>query len=279
MSGHHILVLEDDPIQCRAMVRILTRDGYEPLVAHTLAQAVELVTMHDPGVAIVDLHLPDAVGPEILSTLSDLRPLMEQIVLTGSTDQRTEEQARLAGASDYFEKTTMDVRRLLQVMRRAMQVQHLRRTLHLMEPEAIPNRILGSSPAIKQVRALVERMAPASAPVLVTGESGVGKEVVAEALHERSGRTGTFVRINCAALPEALVEAELFGAEEGTFTGQRGRKQGLFAVADGGTLFLDEIGEMPLALQPKLLRALESRRFRPLGSSTSSPPGSSPPPT
>jgi two-component system, NtrC family, response regulator AtoC len=116
------------------------------------------------------------------------------------------------------------------------------------------------------LRHLVERVADTSAPVLITGESGTGKEVVAETLHDRSRRKGEFIRINCAALPESLIESELFGAEDGAFTGQKGRRDGLFSAAEDGTLFLDEIGEMPIGLQPKLLRVLQSQTYRPLGS-------------
>jgi DNA-binding NtrC family response regulator len=163
----------------------------------------------------------------------------------------------------------MDRTRFLQVVKRAWEVRHLKQTIGLLDAGAA--RILGVYPAIERVRRLVDRMAASSAPVLVTGESGVGKEVVAEALHEQSRRRGELVRINCAALPASLIEAELFGAEEGSFTGQKGRREGLFAVADQGTIFLDEIGEMPIELQPKLLRALENHTFRPIGSSKERP--------
>ena len=154
-------------------------------------------------------------------------------------------------------------------MKRAWEVQHLRKTINLLDPrDEAPSRILGQSPPILKVRHMVDRMAGASAPVLITGESGVGKEVVAEALHEQGRRKGEFIRINCAALPESLIEAELFGAEEGAYTGQNGKREGLFSIAENGTLFLDEIGEMPIGLQPKLLRVLQSGQYRPLGSRT-----------
>jgi DNA-binding NtrC family response regulator len=247
---------------------MLRRDGFTVAVAGTGREALEIATSDAVSVAIVDLALPDTSGIALIPRLVDARSDVECIVLTGMHGDEFAESARLAGASDYFEKGSMDTARFLQVVRRAAEVHHLRHTIGLLEPRSTQGRLLGDSPAMERVRALVDRMAGASAPVLLTGESGVGKEVVAEALHEQSRRRGEFVRINCAALPEALVEAELFGAEEGTFTGQKGRREGLFALADRGTLFLDEIGEMPIDLQPKLLRVLQSQRYRPLGSAT-----------
>jgi two-component system response regulator HydG len=226
------------------------------------------VTAQHVAVAIVDLHLPDMLGYEVIRRLHEIQPSVECVILTGEGTERGADAARLAGAADYFEKPIVDHPRFFQVIRRACEVHHLRRTVDLLGPPEAEPRLIGQSAAMVRLRQLIDRVAGASAPVLITGESGVGKEVVAEALHEQGRRRGEFVRINCAALPESLIESELFGAEEGTFTGQKGRREGLFAIADGGTLFLDEIGEMPLGLQPKLLRVLQSGQFRPLGART-----------
>ena len=266
-----VLIVEDDPLQRRALERMLQHKGFPVTSAGTGQEALQVALNGEVVVAIIDLDLPDTSGIDVIRRLREVRPHVECVVLTGMRSDETAQEARLAGASDYFEKTTMDRTRFLQVVKRAWEVQHLKQTIGLLGTEASPTLILGVSARIQEVRKLVDRMAAASAAVLVTGESGVGKEVVAEALHEQSRRRGELVRINCAALPESLIEAELFGAEDGSFTGQKGRKEGLFALADNGTLFLDEIGEMPIGLQPKLLRVLQSHSFRPIGSRTERP--------
>ncbi|MCB9684810.1 MAG: sigma-54-dependent Fis family transcriptional regulator [Alphaproteobacteria bacterium] len=259
-----ILVVEDDAAQRRALERLLTRRDFTVATAVDGADAIEVVTRRDVVVAIVDLQLPDTHGLDLIRRIAAVRPSTECIVLTGYGSASVAEEARLAGASDYFEKPIVDSTRFFQVVRKSWQLQRLRLQLASTSP-LTTHRIIGDSPSMVRLRDLVDRIAGTSAPVLITGESGVGKEVVAETIHERSRRKGEFVRINCAALPESLIEAELFGAEPGTFTGQTGRRDGLFMTAANGTIFLDEIGEMPIGLQPKLLRVLESRKVRPLG--------------
>lgn len=263
-----ILVVEDDPAQRRALERLLGVRGFEVRSAVDGRTATEALLAGRVDVAIVDLNLPDTSGIDLIRRIRELRPSVECVMLTGQGSDQAAEEARLAGASDYFEKPIVDHSRFFQVVRRASEVHHLKRRIDELGPRAGAPQLIGSSQATTHVRGLIERMAGTSAPVLITGESGVGKEVVAEALHAESRRRGEFVRINCAALPESLIEAELFGAEEGTFTGQKGRREGLFATAANGTLFLDEIGEMPIGLQPKLLRVLQSQSFRPLGART-----------
>ncbi|MCA9488352.1 MAG: sigma-54-dependent Fis family transcriptional regulator [Myxococcales bacterium] len=259
-----ILVVEDDAAQRRALERLLTRRDFTVVTAVDGANAVEVVSTRDVVVAIVDLQLPDTNGLDLIRRINAVRPSTECIVLTGYGSASVAEEARLAGASDYFEKPIVDSTRFFQVVRKSWQLQRLRLQLEGAVPLAA-HRIIGDSPSMVRLRSLVDRIAGTSAPVLITGESGVGKEVVAETIHERSRRKGEFVRINCAALPESLIEAELFGAEAGTYSGQKGSRDGLFTAAANGTIFLDEIGEMPIGLQPKLLRVLESRKVRPLG--------------
>ncbi|MEQ1504468.1 MAG: sigma-54 dependent transcriptional regulator [Myxococcota bacterium] len=261
-----VLLVDADPVGRRALERTLVQRGYPVATAASRDDALRVALRREVLVAVIDLGLAD--GLDTIRALREVRPTAEYVALTEG-DPGIGEAALHAGASDWFEKPIADASRFFQVVRRACEVQHLRRTIEMLEPRVVrPPRILGTSAATVRIRELVDRMAGATAPVLVTGESGVGKEVVAEALHEQGRRRGEFVRINCAALPESLIEAELFGAEEGTFTGQKGRRDGLFGLAENGTLFLDEIGEMPIGLQPKLLRVLQSLRYRPLGSRT-----------
>lgn len=265
-AGTAILVVEDDPAQRRALERLLGQRGFDVRVAADGRAAVLAVQAGPVDVAIVDLNLPDTSGIDLIRRIRELRPSVECVMLTGQGSEAAAEGARLAGASDYFEKPILDHSRFFQVVRRASEVHRLRKRIDELGSGA--PHLVGTSAVTTHLRGLIERMAGTSAAVLITGESGVGKEVVAEALHAESRRRGEFVRINCAALPESLIEAELFGAEEGTFTGQKGRREGLFATAANGTLFLDEIGEMPVGLQPKLLRVLQSNSFRPLGART-----------
>ncbi len=265
MDGPWVLVVEDDASERRALERLLQRRGYDVLTADRGDEALAHARAQDIAVAIVDLGLPDQSGFDVVRALLRLRPHTECVILTGRGAAEGADAARAAGASDYFEKPILDTTRFFQVIRRAMEVRDLRRTIELLDHRNPSDDLLGQSIAIERLRARIDRIAPANAPVLITGDSGVGKEKVAEAIHRQSRRTGEFVRINCAALPAALIEAELFGAEEGTYTGQKGKRIGLFGQADLGTILLDEIGELPLELQPKLLRALESQRYRPLG--------------
>lgn len=260
-----ILLVEDDESASRALVRLLVRRGFVVAPAVTGEQAMAVLSEREVVVAIVDINLPDTDGVSLIRRILGRSPRTECIVLTGFGGREIREEAQLAGASDYFEKPILDSDRFFQVVRQAWKLQDLKKRLELLGPGG-PSGILGETPTITALRRLVERIADASAPVLITGESGTGKEVVASALHERSRRKGEFVRINCAALPEALIEAELFGAEDGSFTGQKGRREGLFSAAGDGTVFLDEIGEMPLGLQPKLLRVLQDGTYLMLGS-------------
>jgi DNA-binding NtrC family response regulator len=261
-----VLVVEDDELQRRSVERLLRDQGYVVEGSADGLDALQRVVSSDIAVVIIDVNLPGLGGLDLLKEIKSEKPEVECIVFTGSADAGVASSARASGASDYFAKPIVDMDRFEQVVRRCFEVHHLRQTIGRIDPGAATNGLLiGQSRAVLQLRESVERMASSTAPVLITGESGVGKEVVAEALHEASRRSGDFVRVNCAAFPAALIEAELFGAEVGTYTGQRGARIGLFAHADNGTLFLDEIGEMPIELQPKLLRAIYNRRYRPLG--------------
>jgi two-component system nitrogen regulation response regulator NtrX len=191
-------------------------------------------------------------------------PTTECIIFTGHGDVSTAYASLDAGASDYFEKPIRDWQRFQQVLRRAAEVRRLKREKQQLQirVQRASNPLIGNSPAMERVRQLIDTIATSSASILIMGESGVGKELVAEAIHRESRREGEFVRINCASVPKDLIEGELFGWEKGAHSMAAQAKDGLFEVAAHGTVMLDEIGDMPLDLQAKLLRVLESKRFR-----------------
>ena len=262
-----LLVVDDDLLIRRAVERMLTAQGYRVLSAGEGTEALALMAKHDVDVALIDLQLPGISGLDLLRQLRAENPSTECIIFTGHGDVSTAFSSLEAGASDYFEKPIRDWQRFQQVLRRAAEVRRLKKeTIRLQRKVKRPqNHLIGNSPAMEAVRQLVSSVAASSASILIMGESGVGKELVAEAIHVESGREGEFVRINCASVPHDLIEGELFGWEKGAHSTATQSKEGLFEVAGTGTVMLDEIGDMPYDLQAKLLRVLESRKFRRLG--------------
>jgi two-component system response regulator HydG len=225
---------------------------------------------------LTDLALEgDQTGLDVCRQVLDLHPELPVVVLTAFGSLESAIGAIRAGAYDFVTKP-VDMESLGLVVDRAVkfsglkrEVRRLRTTNSSAPPSAIG--MIGESVAMQNVADLIDRVAQSEASVLITGESGTGKELVANAIHERSGRRGRFVPINCAAVPETLLESELFGHLKGAFTDAKAPKKGLFVDADGGTVFLDEIGELPLSMQPKLLRALQEHCVRPVGSTTEVP--------
>jgi DNA-binding NtrC family response regulator len=246
---------------------MLTNQGYKVLSAAEGNQALSLLHANDVDVALIDLHLPGMSGIDVLKRVRADSPSTECIIFTGQGDVTTAFSSLDAGASDYFEKPIRDWQRFQQVLRRAAEVRRLKReTQRLQKRVKRPQSpLIGNSPAMEAVRQFVASVAASSASILIVGESGVGKELVAEAIHLDSGRGGEFVRINCASVPHDLLEGELFGWEKGAHSTATQSKEGLFEVANGGTVMLDEVGDMPYDIQAKLLRVRESRKFRRLG--------------
>jgi DNA-binding NtrC family response regulator len=263
-----ILLVDDEDLVRFSLKDRLGRQGYSILEAGTVAEARQRLA-DDPDLVLLDHRLPDGTGLELLREIKSTSDL--QVVMAtahGSVPQAVE--AMRIGAFDYISKP-FDMDELVLTVKRALESDRMRRELSRLRTEARQQggveNILGTSVRTRELKEMVRKIAqsPAST-ILLTGESGVGKGLVARAIHfESDDANQPFVNITCTALPESLMESELFGHERGAFTDARVRKQGLFEMADGGTVFLDEIGDMPLALQGKLLRFLEEKTFRRVG--------------
>jgi len=267
-----ILIVEDDDGARRALGELLEADGFVVREAATLAAAREASAAPDVAAILLDLRLPDGNGQELLVERGAGRVPIIVMTAFGSGSRAIE--AMRAGAYDYVKKPP-DPDEIGLTLRRALDHARLTSDLaraqrHIDVPIAATERIVGTSPALQRVFKLIGRVAQSDATVLVSGESGTGKELVATAIHAYSARaSGPFVAINCAAVPEALLQSELFGYEKGAFANAMVQRIGRFEAAAGGTLFLDEIGELPLAMQAKFLRAIQEHTIERLGGNES----------
>ena len=264
-----ILVVDDEPSMREMLAIMLFKEGYEVLVAESRAAAARVFAQGTVDMVITDVKLPDGDGIEILRHVKSASPQTVVIVMTAFGSTETAVAALKLGAHDYLVKP-FDVEELKIVVRGALESQHLKEeNLRLrteLEGRQGLERIVATSPPMAAVVATVRSVAPTASTVLITGESGTGKELVAQAIHALSPRRDApFVSINCGALPETLLESEMFGHVRGAFTDAHQNKKGLFEAAHRGTLFLDEVGEMPLTMQVKLLRALQERTIRRVG--------------
>ncbi|MGD9898262.1 MAG: sigma-54-dependent transcriptional regulator [Calditrichaceae bacterium] len=266
-----VLVVDDEEFIRLNLKRIFTEEKYRVLTVSTGKKAMETVKKEDIDLALLDLNLPDMHGIKILEQMKKIQPDLLVIVVTGFASVESAVEAIKLGAYDYIKKPfKADAIKL--ITRLALETQSLKRTVKRLREEQQEKKgidlILGSSSVMAHVKHQISEYARhGTETVLITGESGSGKELVASALHTLSPRAEKeFIEVNCASIPETLLESELFGYEKGAFTDAKNRKIGLFERADEGTLFLDEIGEMSLSLQAKLLRVLENKKFRRLGS-------------
>ena len=265
------ILVVDDELSMREFLQILlAKEGHSVSTAGDVAGAVEKFRESEPDLVVSDLRLGRESGLDLLRTVKAESPRTEVVIMTAFATAENAVQAMKLGAYDYVLKP-FKVEELRLVLAKALEHRALLAENRLLRHQVGarrtgPEEILGESPAIREVRQLVEKLAPTRTTVLVTGESGTGKEVVARSIHSRSDRRDQpFVAINCGAIPEGLIESELFGHEKGSFTGAVDAKAGLFEVAGSGTLFLDEVGELPLHVQVKLLRALQEKRARRVG--------------
>ena len=259
MASLNVLVVEDEKVHRELLKMTLEEEGYRVWSVPSAEKALPILAQEEVEVAVLDVRLPGMSGLELLRRIKQERPEVEVIVITAFGEIEDAVSAIKAGAFHYLVKP-YEPEVLLNLIRRCGELVRLRKGPVDSGP------LVYRSQAMKEVLRQAEIFARTEAPVLILGESGVGKELLARHLHERSGRKGPFIAVNCAAIPENIFEAELFGYERGAFTGAEVAKPGLIEEAERGTLFLDEIGEMPLNLQGKLLRFLQEGEFRRLGS-------------
>jgi two-component system nitrogen regulation response regulator GlnG len=262
-----VLVIDDEESVRYSFRRVFAGEGVEILTAATAAEGLALARRHDPDVVVLDLQLPDRTGLEVFEELRAEAPKRPVIFITAHGTTQTAIEAMKGGSFDYLVKP-VDLERLSQVLQRAVEAAHLMRVPAVLPAEEPSDQIIGRSPVMQEMCKAIGRTAPQDVNVLILGESGTGKELVARALWHHSKRADhPFLAINCAAIPEALLESVLFGHEKGAFTGADRQRVGKFEQCAGGTLLLDEIGDMPLALQAKILRVLQEQRFERVGGS------------
>jgi two-component system response regulator HydG len=268
MQGR-VLIVDDDQSLCETMEAALRRAGFQASWKSSADEALGTLDHQDFDVVVTDLNMRCMNGLALCERIAANRPDVPVVVVTAFGSMETAVQAIRAGAYDFINKP-FEIEELKLTLEHAIQHRELREEVKRLRLEVgrgvAGNEIIGSSPAMRKVWDLIDRVASTDATVLVTGESGTGKELVARALHNRSRRSaGPFVAVNCAAVPEPLLESELFGHVKGAFTDAKSARRGLFLQANAGTIFLDEIGDLPLGMQPKLLRALQDKTVRPVG--------------
>ena len=260
-----LLVIDDEESVRYSFRSIFAVDGTSVLTAASGLEGLALVRDANPDVIVVDLQLPDRSGLEVFAEIQSVAPKKTVIFITAHGTTQTAIEAMKRGAFDYLVKP-LDLERLSQVIERAFEAARLMSVPAVLPAESVPDQIVGRSAVMQEMCKAIGRIAPQDVNVLIVGESGTGKELVARALYSHSRRADKpFLAVNCAAIPEQLLESELFGHEAGAYTGATRRRIGKFEQCGGGTLFLDEIGDMPASLQAKILRVLQEQRFERIG--------------
>ncbi|MDF3065904.1 MAG: fis [Polyangiaceae bacterium] len=266
-----VLVVDDEPSNQTSLAKIFQREGMRVFTADGARSALEVARKHKVQVVLTDLMMPGTNGVELMRALKEVSPDTETVLMTAYGTVETAVQAMRDGAYDFVEKPLKRMT-IVKSVRKAAERQSLvaeNRSLKQELKLLTTREIVGQSPALRRVLDVATQAAPSSATVLILGESGTGKELLARYIHGKSSRAdGPFVAVNCAAIPESILEAELFGHERGAFTGAVSKREGRFARARGGTLFLDEIGELSPAVQVKILRVLQEGEYEPVGGHT-----------
>ncbi|HUK66435.1 MAG TPA: sigma-54 dependent transcriptional regulator, partial [Anaeromyxobacteraceae bacterium] len=264
-----LLIVDDERNIQVTLARALALEGYLTETASGGAEALEKLSALPVDLVVMDVKMPDLDGLTVLERARAMRPDLPVIIMSGHGSIETVRQAFKLGAFDYLEKPITGRDKLLVAVRNALAMRHLAEENAALRREAGRLEMVGSGPAMQRLFELVRRAAASEGRVLVTGENGTGKELIARALHQGSHRkSGPFVKLNCAAVPAELIESELFGHEKGAFTGAVAARRGKFELADGGTLFLDEVGDMPAAMQAKVLRVLQEGELERVGGQT-----------
>ena len=273
MTVGRILIVDDEDSMCQYLSILLEKDGHETTIAHSGREAMELMQQEPFDVVLTDIQMPGMDGIELLKAVKELDPCTPVVIMTAYASEQTAIDAVNSGAFSYLQKhcknddIKMVLRNALALRRARAENVQLKREL---KRKRSKQRIIGQSARMRAVFKMVDKIAATPATVLIKGESGTGKELIAQSIHERSERAnGPFVAINCGAIPETLLESQLFGHVKGAFTGADRDAAGFCRKAEGGTIFLDEIGETPGTIQVKLLRMLQEREIYPVGSSKS----------
>ena len=270
MAQEKVLIVEDEENERTGLAELVRAWGYDTETAGDGVEGLETVELWNPGIVITDLRMPRMDGMQLLEHIAAQPQQVAVILLTAQGSVDAAVSAMKSGAFDFIEKP-VNPTRLRNILQNASRLRGTERELEAsrrkLRDVGVLGSLVGPSKRMQEVFRLIEMVAPSTACVLITGESGTGKELVARTVHSLSNRKSKpFVAINCAAIPETLIESEIFGHEKGAFTGALERRTGCFELAEGGTLLLDEIGEMPIGTQAKLLRVLEDRKLRRLGS-------------
>lgn len=261
-----IMIVDDEPSIRTSLEGVLEDEGYKAIAASSGEEALKIMEEEVPDLVFLDIWMPGIDGIETLKRMRDLYPGLQVIMISGHGTIETAVSATKLGAFDFIEKP-LSLEKTLLTVKNAFNYRQLKDENIILRQQAKGQyKLTGKGPAIRQLQETIERVAPTHATVLITGENGTGKELVARAIHHLSPRnTRPLVEVNCAAIPEDLIESELFGHERGAFTGANERRRGRFDMANNGTLFLDEIGDMSLKTQAKILRILEEQRFERVG--------------
>jgi two-component system, NtrC family, nitrogen regulation response regulator NtrX len=266
MNKARILVVDDDALFRELVQDVLQVEEYAVFVAGNGYEALERIKVDTPDLLLLDVSMPDFSGLQVLAQVNKERPDLTVVMISGQSTIKDAVEAIKLGAYDFIEKP-VDAQRILLTVHNTLEVAQARKTVNATTEQNLARYgMIGASVAMQRVFGVIDTLAPTDATVLITGENGTGKELVARALHRLSKRNaGPFIQVNCAAIPDSLLESELFGYEKGAFTDARANKKGRFQLAQNGTLFLDEIGDLSLQAQAKILLALEQDEVMPLG--------------
>ena len=261
-----VLIVDDEPPILKSLSGILSDEGFDSLTAGNGYEALKIIEEQSPDLVLLDIWMPGMDGIATLQEIKRNNPFLQVIIISGHGNIEMAVKATKLGAYDFIEKP-LSIEKVIVAINNALKFRRLEEENRLLKRRTLgKSRITGESPSIKTLKQQITIVAPTDAWVLITGENGTGKELVARTIHQMSNRTEyPLVEVNCAAIPEELIESELFGHEKGAFTGAKSKKRGKFELADGGTIFLDEIGDMSLKTQAKILRILQEQNFERVG--------------